>query len=190
MAEKALAAAHAAGVPARDVFVPRSGATPSQVSEAKNHGYVTPLYTQYSPAPIGLADYGLSANPNGNGSIVPSILNTSSLLATFNPNSTGVLGSTAFSSSPDAYGVQLERDLSEVSPGAGRYRRGRDWEEIHSRSRIHQIQRRNSAPNGGRAFAACGRFPRCAGLTAHATAAGAGAEARMTILKRKSKRIN
>ncbi len=74
-----------------------------------------PCTPRYSPAPIGLADYGLSANPNGNGSIVPSILNTSSLLATFNPNSTGVLGSTAFSSSPDAYGVQLNAVSTSIN---------------------------------------------------------------------------
>jgi len=107
LAEKVLTSAHAQGIPNRDVFVPRAGATPAQEARAGAQGHVTPLYGQYSPAPIGLADYGLSANTNGNGSIVPSILNTSALLATFAPNATGVLAAYPFDSSPDAYGVQL-----------------------------------------------------------------------------------
>src|SRR5208282_271335 len=78
-------------------------------------GHVTPLYGQYSPAPIGLADYGLSANTNGNGSVVASILNTSSLLATFSPNATGVLSAYPFDSSPDAYGVQLNAVSTSIN---------------------------------------------------------------------------
>ncbi|MGA8664920.1 MAG: thermopsin family protease [Thermoplasmata archaeon] len=115
LAEKALTAAKAAGVPTRDVFVPRAGATPEQAAHAAAQGHVTPLYTEASPAPIGLAYYGLSANTNGNGSVVASDLNTTSLLATFAPNATGVVGAYPFSSSPDAYGVQLNAVSTSIN---------------------------------------------------------------------------
>jgi thermopsin len=115
LAQKGIAASQAAGVPLRDVYVPRAGASPAQVAQATAAGHVTPLYTQYSPAPIGLADYGLSANPNGNGSVVPSILNTQSLQATFDPNATGVQPNYPFSSSPDAYGVQLNAVTTNIN---------------------------------------------------------------------------
>jgi len=115
MADNALAASAAAGVPSRDVFVPRAGATPTELAQAARTGQVTPLYGQYSPAPIGLAYYGLSANPNGNGSVVATILNASSLYATFDPNATGVLPAYPFSSSPDAYGVQVNAVSTSIN---------------------------------------------------------------------------
>jgi thermopsin len=115
MARTALARAHALGVPSRDVFVPRAGATPTQLARSHSAGNVSPLYTGNDPAPIGLADYGLSANPNGNGSVVASILNTPSLRGTFDPNATGVQPLYPFSSTPDGYGVQLNAVTTNVS---------------------------------------------------------------------------
>jgi len=115
MALSALAQAHALGVPSRDVFVPRAGATASQLVRSHSAGNVSPLYTANDPAPIGLADFGLSANPNGNGSVVASILNTPSLRATFDPNATGVQPLYPFSSTPDGYGVQLNAVTTNVS---------------------------------------------------------------------------
>ncbi|MCI4373276.1 MAG: thermopsin family protease [Thermoplasmata archaeon] len=111
----ALAQARASGVPTSDVFVPRAAATPSQQAQAQTQGYVTPLYGGIDPAPIGLADYGLSANPNGNGSVIPSLLNTPSVMATFAPNATGVQPLYPFSSTPDGYGVQLNAVSTDVS---------------------------------------------------------------------------
>jgi thermopsin len=115
MAVSALDQARAQGIPTRDVFVPRAGATPTQLAHAQSQGFVTPGYAGTAPAPIGLADYGLSANPNGNGSVVPSILNTPSVMATFDPNATGVQPLYPFSSTPDGYGVQLNAVTTDVS---------------------------------------------------------------------------
>jgi thermopsin len=112
---KALAQARAAGVSARDVFVPRAGATGAQIARSHTQGHVAPLYGGNNPAPIGLADYGLSANPNGNGSVVASILNTPSVMATFSPNATGIQPLYPFSSTPDGYGVQLNAVTTDVS---------------------------------------------------------------------------
>lgn len=60
MAAKALAATRAAGLKPWVAYVPRPSATPAQVAEAKQTGAASPLYTG-SPAPMGLADYGLTA---------------------------------------------------------------------------------------------------------------------------------
>jgi len=115
VAVEALAQAKASGVPTTDVFVPRAGATPAEVAQSMAKGHVTPLYGGDTPAPIGLADYGLSANPNGNGSIVPSILNTPSVKATFAPNATGIQPLYPFDSTPDGYGVQLNAVTTNIS---------------------------------------------------------------------------
>src|SRR5580658_5340910 len=115
VALRALAQARAAGVPSTDVYVPRAGASAAQVAQTRAQGHVTPAYGGDEPAPIGLADYGLSANPNGNGSVVPSILNTSSLMATFDPNATGIQPLYPFSSTPDGYGVQLDAVSTDIS---------------------------------------------------------------------------
>ncbi|MGA8512963.1 MAG: thermopsin family protease [Thermoplasmata archaeon] len=61
MAAKALAATKAAGLKPDVVYVPRPSATPAQVAEAKQKGATAPLYLGY-PAPMGIADYGLSVN--------------------------------------------------------------------------------------------------------------------------------
>jgi thermopsin len=115
VAVKALAEAKASGVPSTDVFVPRAGATSGEVAQSVAQGHVIPLYGGNDPAPIGLADYGLSENPNRNGSIVPSILNTSSLMATFSPNATGIQPLYPFDSTPDGYGVQLNAVTTNIS---------------------------------------------------------------------------
>lgn len=115
MALRALAQAKALGVPASDVFVPRAAASPAQAAQSQLQGHVTPLYGGNGPAPIGLADFGLFANPNGNGSVLPSLLNTQSVKATFQPNSTGIQPLYPFSSTPDGYGVQLNAVTTDVS---------------------------------------------------------------------------
>jgi len=57
----ALAATRAAGLKPYFAYVPRPSATPAQVAEAAEKGAAAPLYTG-DPAPMGLADYGLSVN--------------------------------------------------------------------------------------------------------------------------------
>jgi len=59
MAAKALAATRAAGLKPDVAYVPRPSASPAQVAEAVERGAAAPLYTG-GPAPMGLADYGLS----------------------------------------------------------------------------------------------------------------------------------
>jgi thermopsin len=121
-AQAALAQAREEGIPTRDVFVPRASASPAQLALSVHQGHVTPLYSGTAPAPIGLADYGLAANPNGNGSIVPSILNAPRLKATFDPNATGVQPLYPFSSTPDGFGVQLNAVTTNISlVGLGNY---------------------------------------------------------------------
>ncbi len=113
VAEKALAQAAAAGVPSRFVFVPRAPATPAQEALAHAQGHVTPLYGEDAPAPLGLAYYGLSAAPNG--SVVSTTLDTPGVRATFDPNATGLWSVYPFSSSTDAYGVQLNAVTTSIN---------------------------------------------------------------------------
>ncbi|HYA10668.1 MAG TPA: thermopsin family protease, partial [Thermoplasmata archaeon] len=112
MASSALAATKAAGLKANVVFVPRPSASADQLAAARETGTVSPLYTA-SPAPMGLADYGLS---NGSGGrVVGSILNTTSVVATVDMNATGVSALDLFDSSPDSYGIQLNAVLTNVT---------------------------------------------------------------------------
>ncbi len=113
VAVKALAQSTAAGVPRSFVFVPRAGATPGQIAQAQAQGHVTPLYGQDTPAPLGLAYYGLSAAANG--SIVATTLNTPRVFASFEPNATGIVSNYPFSSSTDAYGVQLNAVTTSIN---------------------------------------------------------------------------
>jgi thermopsin len=73
---------------------------------------VTPLYTGI-PAPVGLADFGLSSTSNG--SVVGSILNTTSVRASVDFNATGVVANDLFQSSPDSFGIQLNAVMTDVT---------------------------------------------------------------------------
>ncbi|MGD0719278.1 MAG: thermopsin family protease, partial [Thermoplasmata archaeon] len=73
---------------------------------------MTPLYST-APAPMGVADYGLMAGPHG--SVVPYVLNTPSLRATFDPTTVGVQPIYPLSSSPDGYGVQLNAVTTNIT---------------------------------------------------------------------------
>ncbi|MCI4365241.1 MAG: thermopsin family protease [Thermoplasmata archaeon] len=108
----ALAASRAIGFPSRFVFVPRPAADPLEVRSANAAGHITPLY-QASPAPMGIGEFGLRAATNG--SILPYLLNTTSLEGTFAPNSTGIQPRYVLDSSPDAYSVQLNAVLTNVT---------------------------------------------------------------------------
>jgi thermopsin len=59
MVARALAATRAAGLPSNVIYVPHPSASPAQIAQAAEGGATAPLYTA-DPAPMGLADYGLS----------------------------------------------------------------------------------------------------------------------------------
>jgi thermopsin len=112
MAESALAAVAAHHLSSRVVSVPRPSATPAEVAQARAQGYVVPLYTG-TPAPIGIADFGLSAGSGG--SVVASVLNTTSLRGQIDTGSAGIHGLDLADSSPDAFGMQLNSVLTNVT---------------------------------------------------------------------------
>jgi len=112
LAANALATSQTLGVNPRDIFVPRPSATPAELSQTHNLGYVTPLYSA-APAPSGLAYYGESEGAGG--AVVPSILNTTSLLAQVDTNGPGIVAQDLFGSSPDSYGIQLNAVQTNVT---------------------------------------------------------------------------
>ncbi|HYA10309.1 MAG TPA: hypothetical protein VEH10_01365, partial [Thermoplasmata archaeon] len=98
-ADAALGASRAAGVRPNVAFVPRPSATAAELASARETGLVAPLYSG-TPAPMGLAYYGLRAGPGGE--VLGSILNTTRLVATVDLNATGVRAADLFQSSPDS----------------------------------------------------------------------------------------
>lgn len=112
MAQSALGAVQANHLNPRVVSVPRPSATPQEIAQANAQGHVSPLYFD-EPAPVGVADMGLSAGPKG--SVVPSILNTTSLRGQINTGSAGIYGLDLSDSDPDSYGMQMNAVLSNVT---------------------------------------------------------------------------
>jgi hypothetical protein len=112
MATTALAQARAAGVSPTEVFLPRPSATPRELSESRRLGLVQPLYTS-SPAPMGLAYYGLGRGPGGR--VVASEVNTTSLVGTVVMNATGIRADDLYQASPDSYAIQLNAVLTNVT---------------------------------------------------------------------------
>ncbi len=102
----------AAGACTDALFLPRASATAGEVQAAADSGSVRPLYNS-SPAPTGVADYGLSVNATG--SIVASTLATTSLWGIFDPNATGVEPMDLYNQAPDSYSVQLNAVLTGVT---------------------------------------------------------------------------
>ncbi len=102
MAETAIKATHALHLDSRVVSVPRPSAPSSEVARARAEGHVSPLYFD-APAPVGVADTGLGAGPGG--SVVPSIVNTTSLRGQIDTTPPGIYGLDLADRSPDAYGV-------------------------------------------------------------------------------------
>lgn len=110
LGKAALAATKAAGIPSQYVYLPNANSATKPVSETG--GVVSPLYG-YAPAPMGIGYYGVS---NTTGTPVATILNTPSVAASFSTNST--VGAQPFyldNGLPDAYGVQLNAVLTNVS---------------------------------------------------------------------------
>jgi len=106
--------AEAAGACANTLFPPRAPASPAELAASRATGVVQPLY-QGTPAPIGLADYGLSAGPNG--SLVGSILDTTRLVGTVDANATGIQPLDLYNEElgPDGYTLQLNAVLTNVT---------------------------------------------------------------------------
>ena len=111
-AAHALAATQALGINPRDISVPRPSATASQLAASHSAGHVIPLYDA-APAPSGLAYFGLSSGPGG--SVVPTILNTTSLRANVDAGSAGIFAQDLFASSPDSFGIQLNAVATNIT---------------------------------------------------------------------------
>lgn len=112
MAAAAMEAARVTDLSPTEVFPPRPSATPQQLSESRRLGAVEPLYTA-SPAPLGLADYGLSAGPGGE--VRGTVLNTTSLVGLVDLNATGVQPADLFQGAPDSFAAQLNAVLTNVT---------------------------------------------------------------------------
>lgn len=96
----------AAGVPLRYAFLPNLN---SHASAGLRDGHIQPTYPT-APAPIGLAYLGLV---NESGTIVPTELRTPRIAGTFAP--TAFSGVSVDSGAPDAYGVQVNAVLTNVT---------------------------------------------------------------------------
>jgi hypothetical protein len=109
-----VAAAIAAGACPQTIFPPRAPATAQEREEVTRSGTVTPLYDG-TPAPMGVADYGLTSGVDG--ALVGSVLDTTSLLGALDVNATGILPLDLYNEEvgPDAYSVQLNAVLTNVT---------------------------------------------------------------------------
>ena len=112
----AIATARASGICPGALFVPRAAASPAEVARTAAVGSVVPTY-QGIPAPIGVADYGISEGAKG--SVVPSVLNTTRLRGSVDADATGIWSfqpdsGTLISGTPDAFSVQLNAVLTYV----------------------------------------------------------------------------
>jgi len=112
MAQTALAAVSAHGLNSRVISVPRPSATSEQVAQSHSAGYVTPLYDA-APAPSGLAYYGLSEGKGG--TVVPSILNTTSVMGQVDANGPGIVAQDLYATSPDSFGTQLNAVTTNIT---------------------------------------------------------------------------
>ena len=112
IATAAMAAARTVGVKPNVIFPPRPSASPEQIAASQADGLALPLYTG-TPAPMGLAYYGLSNGTEG--VLTATVLNTTSLVATVDLNGTGVRAADLFQTSPDSFGIQLNAVLTNVT---------------------------------------------------------------------------
>ncbi len=112
LAAHALAETASLGISSRDISVPRPSATSAELAAAKAVGHVTPLYSA-APAPSGLGYFGLSSGPGS--SVIPTVLNTTSLEGTVDASSAGIFASDLVSTSPDAFGIQLNAVSANIT---------------------------------------------------------------------------
>jgi Thermopsin len=111
MAERAVEATRALGLPANVIYVPHPSASPVAVALAREVGAVSPYYVS-DPAPMGVADYGLSGT--GTGPLTASVLNTTDVRGFVDLNRTGAQGLDLYQSTPDAFSIQLNAVLTNV----------------------------------------------------------------------------
>jgi thermopsin len=112
-ASEAIAAAKAAGIPSKFVFVPRPMATPEQEQAAEVQGHISPPACGACPGPMGIGDFGLRNLTNG--TMQPYALNTTSLEATLSLGANGIQPLYVLDSDPNAYSVQLNAALTNVT---------------------------------------------------------------------------
>jgi len=113
IAQRALRASESGGVPAYDAFVPRPSATSAQIAAAASAGHIAPLYGGDDPAPMGIADYGLTAGTGGR--VIPTSVNTDRIAGTFNTDGPGIQPLYLTAAAPDGYSVDLAATSSDVA---------------------------------------------------------------------------
>ncbi|MCI4372831.1 MAG: thermopsin family protease, partial [Thermoplasmata archaeon] len=94
--------------------MPRPAATPLQLRMAADSGYVAPPACPDCPGPMGIADYGLRNNTT-TGAVQPYVLTTTSLEGNLTLGGGGIQPLYVLDSSPDAYSVQLNAALTNVT---------------------------------------------------------------------------
>lgn len=140
LGKQALALSQKDGIPSHDVYVPNANINTKPVSATGGH--VEPLYS-FAPAPMGLADYGLT---NTTGTVVPSLQTTTSVAGTFSTNSsTGVQPFYMDSGTPDGYSIQLNSVLVNVSLGGSTSTNGTPnefWTQnvVFYAAELHQLE--------------------------------------------------
>lgn len=102
----------AAGAGPNVILPPHPSAGPAAVSAAATTGAIRPLYSG-TPAPMGLAYYGLSAGASG--AVVPTVLNTTAIQGTVDMNATGVRAGDLYNNEGDGFSIQLNAVLANVS---------------------------------------------------------------------------
>ncbi len=140
LASEALNESEDRGVPMRDVFLP--SATPAPQPAVATDGHVVPGYTS-APAPMGVAEYGLR---NSGGTVVPFVVDTSSVRGTFSTGSSlGVQPEYLDSGVPDGYSIQLNAVLTNVTLFGSRETGGTPnefWTQnvVDYAAQLHQLQ--------------------------------------------------
>ena len=107
-----VAAEEALEIPPTEILPPHPSATPTELAAATASGAIRPLYTG-TPAPMGLAYYGLSAGAGG--AVVASVLNTTGLRGTVDLNASGVRAGDLYNNEGDGFGIQLNAVLTNVT---------------------------------------------------------------------------
>ncbi len=110
--EALLARATEAGANPYNIFLPRALAAPADSGGGSALAHVRPPYSS-SPAPMGIADYGLRNATNG--SVVPYRLNTTRLVGTVDEWGPGIVPFYLDSGAPDSYAIQLDAVITNVT---------------------------------------------------------------------------
>jgi len=107
-----LARATYAGADPHDIFLPRALSAATRAAGTLSLSHVPLPYTS-SPAPMGVADYGLRNASNG--SVIPYAANTTRLVGTVDPYGPGIVPFYLVSGAPDSYAIQLDAVVTNVT---------------------------------------------------------------------------